>query len=191
MANSDDFRDLAAEEALQDLQLRIEHYEKIYETVREAEGAYIKIFNLRAKVHACNVYGRMVKTVLPYLMAIHSHPRPIFMIAVGTGDEDSSSLFAPSASERLLAWARELADRHTLLTLTSTQPSAVSIAEQVAALHLPLPPPPPTSPYLPLSPPFSLFLLPSPSASPCAYAADFSPFLPLRRSSPLRRHPNQ
>jgi hypothetical protein len=47
------------------VQARIVHYEKIYQTVREEEGAYIKLFNLRAKAHACNVYGRMTKVSAP------------------------------------------------------------------------------------------------------------------------------
>ena len=56
-----------------DLEARIKHYQNTYETVREQEGAYIKLFNLSAKAHACNVYGRMTKSVLPYLLAIRMH----------------------------------------------------------------------------------------------------------------------
>ena len=48
---------------------------QIYETVREEEGPYIKMFDLRAKCHACNVYGRMSKSVLPYLLAIRAPPK--------------------------------------------------------------------------------------------------------------------
>ena len=70
IAHSADFKGLQRFAALQDLEERIAHYEKIYETVREEEGPYIKLFNLRAKVHACNIYGRMSKSVLPYLLAI-------------------------------------------------------------------------------------------------------------------------
>ena len=47
--HSPDFATMSEADALADLQLRIEHYEKIYDTVREEEGAYIKMFDLRAK----------------------------------------------------------------------------------------------------------------------------------------------
>ena len=46
--------------------------EKKYQTVREAEGPYIKLFDLRAKCHACNIYGRMAKSVLPCKRPRHS-----------------------------------------------------------------------------------------------------------------------
>ena len=39
----------------QDLVTRVGHYESVYETVTEAEGAYIKMFDLRAKVHAASL----------------------------------------------------------------------------------------------------------------------------------------
>ena len=47
--HSPDFATMSEADALADLQQRIEHYEKIYDTVREEEGAYIKMFDLRAK----------------------------------------------------------------------------------------------------------------------------------------------
>ena len=50
VAYSKDFTGLAKDDALRDLHHRIAHYEKIYQTVREEEGAYIKMFDLRAKV---------------------------------------------------------------------------------------------------------------------------------------------
>ena len=59
--NSNDFRGMPEAEAMKDLEERIKYYEEKYETVREQEGAYIKIFDQRAKVSACNVYGRMAK----------------------------------------------------------------------------------------------------------------------------------
>ena len=41
--HSADFSGMDEELAMNDLRLRIEHYEKTYQTVREAEGAYIKV----------------------------------------------------------------------------------------------------------------------------------------------------
>ena len=86
IALSPDFAGMAKEAALADLRDRIRLYERYYQTVREAEGAYIKMFDMRAKVHACNIYGRMAKSVLPYLLAMHSVQRPIFLLPLSDDD---------------------------------------------------------------------------------------------------------
>lgn len=75
--HSADFRGMEPAAAYKDLVQRIKHYEKIYETVRPEEGAYIKLFNLGATAHCKDVYGRMSKSVMPYLLALHSYPRSI------------------------------------------------------------------------------------------------------------------
>ena len=67
VAHSPDFMSMSEDEGMKDLMERIGHYEAVYETVTEEEGAYIKLFDLRAKVSACNIFGRMATKVLPYL----------------------------------------------------------------------------------------------------------------------------
>ena len=62
---SPDFKGLSEADALADLRERIGHYERQYETVEDAEGAYIKLFNLSSKVAANQVFGRMSTRVLP------------------------------------------------------------------------------------------------------------------------------
>ena len=93
--HSADFKGLSEPKAMEDLADRIRNYEKSYQTVREAEGAYIKIFDLKAKVHACNIFGRMAKSVLPYVLAIHQLNRPVFLLVVrekgGGGAEGGSA----------------------------------------------------------------------------------------------------
>lgn len=131
--HSDDFKGLMEEEALHDLNTRIEHYERNYQTVHEAEGPYIKLFDLRAKVHACNVYGRMTKSVLPYLLSIHSISRPIFMLVVDEAyslTEDSDSKRALTAG--LAQWVRSYSRASELLILTSAEPRALETAEALA-----------------------------------------------------------
>ena len=59
--SSPDFKDMAEDDAMEDLRLRIRNYEKQYETVRDEEGAYIKLFNLSSKVTANKVFGRITK----------------------------------------------------------------------------------------------------------------------------------
>ena len=48
--NSRDFAGTTMTEAMNDLALRVAHYVKVYKTVQEHEGPYIKMFDLRAKV---------------------------------------------------------------------------------------------------------------------------------------------
>jgi hypothetical protein len=73
--NSPDFAGMSEAAALSDLKARIKNYTTTYQTVSEAEGAYIKLFDLRAKVAACNIFGRMSKSVLPFLLALHTVQR--------------------------------------------------------------------------------------------------------------------
>ena len=134
--HSADFKGLGELEALKDLEERIGHYEKQYQTVREAEGPYIKMFDLRAKVHACNVYGRMAKSVLPYLLAIHGIARPIFMLVVDEAysyvDHNGGSGNKSALQAGLAKWVRSYPRAAQLLILTSAQPRAVETAEALA-----------------------------------------------------------
>ena len=145
IAHSADFRGMRAEDAMRDLQDRIIHYEKIYETLREEEGAYIKMFNLKAKAHACNIYGRMAKSVLPYLLSIHSLVRPIYILVVNEGaieDLPGIDLVAEAAETSeirqakaaVVKWAKALpaAPAKELAILTSTSAAAQILSSAVA-----------------------------------------------------------
>ena len=112
--HSADFRGMEAAAACKDLVQRIKHYEKIYETVRPEEGAYIKLFNLGATAHCKDVYGRMSKSVLPYLLALHSSPRSIYMLTVPADGLDSS--FVAGATSKWLATCEHAADIRILTT---------------------------------------------------------------------------
>jgi len=104
---------------------------QVYETVEEHEGAYIKMFDLKAKVHVCNVYGRMSKSVLPYILAIHTLPRRVYMVVVGpdtTTDKETDTLHAS-----LRHWAAHKCESPSALRiLTSTAPRALAFAETIA-----------------------------------------------------------
>mmetsp|Transcript_80433 Transcript_80433/g.211209 ORF Transcript_80433/g.211209 Transcript_80433/m.211209 type:complete len:542 (-) Transcript_80433:189-1814(-) len=86
--NSPDFKGLSIEDALKDLRDRIKKYEDVYETVEDDEGAYIKLYNLSSKILANHCFGRIAKTVLPYLMAIHIGARPIWLVRAGGGQKN-------------------------------------------------------------------------------------------------------
>lgn len=42
--------------------------------------AYIKLFNLSSLLHLNHIYGRLAKSLVPYMMSIHIGQRPIFLV---------------------------------------------------------------------------------------------------------------
>lgn len=109
-------------------------------------GLARQIFDLRSKVHACNVYGRMAKSVLPFLLMLHTHSRPVFLLVVRekgadraanaatseTSEHNAAGLEPPVLPPGLLRWAQEYARADELQILTSTQPNALMHAEAIA-----------------------------------------------------------
>lgn len=142
VAHSPDFRHMEMERALGDLQCRIAKYESVYETVQDNEGAYIKLFNLSSKVMAQHCYGRIAKSLLPFLMAIHIGARPIWLVRAGNKDGDRACNRLAQLSGRGHAFAQSLAtwvearseeywrragkQRQPTQVLTSTMPRAVA-----------------------------------------------------------------
>eukprot|EP00301_Raphidiophrys_heterophryoidea_P003476 c11570_g2_i1.p1 GENE.c11570_g2_i1~~c11570_g2_i1.p1 ORF type:complete len:524 (+),score=105.48 c11570_g2_i1:181-1752(+) len=66
--------------ALSDLRKRIEHYEHVYETIKDDSLSYIQIFNLSSKLLCNKIYGRVNKSVIPALMAWNISTRPIWLV---------------------------------------------------------------------------------------------------------------
>jgi len=92
------------------------------------------MFDLRAKVHACNVYGRMAKSVVPYMLAIHPIRKAVYMIVVPSQPPSVLSAEAEdeSLSASLASWAATCPRAKELIILTSTTPRAISIAEMLS-----------------------------------------------------------
>ena len=69
----------------------------------------------------CNIYGRMSKSVLPFLLALHWCPRPIFLYVLprDTGAEPSAALGARHSA--LCEWAAAYPRKGELQILTSTE----------------------------------------------------------------------
>lgn len=79
-------------------------------------------------MNASNIYGRMAKTVLPYLLAMHAVPRDVFLCVVDEdADGDDDALHAGLAK-----WAAGYANAKELLILTSTMPRAAAAAAALA-----------------------------------------------------------
>lgn len=96
--HSPDFHDMSYEQSLEDLKSRIAKYEAVYETVGDDEGPYIKLYNLSTKVLANQCYGRISRSILPYLMGVHIGNRPIWLVRAGVGEGNPQS---PDPSARL------------------------------------------------------------------------------------------
>ena len=124
------------EDAIKDLRDRIKKYEDVYETVEDDEGAYIKLYNLSSKVMANHCYGRIAKSVLPYLMAIHIGARPIWLVRAGSGRKnpqctagcDRDALLSVEGRQFALALAsfvRERSSKYWEATEKPPEPSHV------------------------------------------------------------------
>lgn len=79
-----DFANMSQEDALQDLQERVQKYESRYEPL-DVSGphSYIKIFNLSSRLMVNHVYGRLAKVVVPALMSFNTGCQPIFLCRAG------------------------------------------------------------------------------------------------------------
>lgn len=131
VAHSPDFMSMSEDEGMKDLMERIGHYEAVYETVTEEEGAYIKLFDLRAKVSACNIFGRMATKVLPYLLGIHSVSRPVYLLPLLPGN-DQASVADMALVDRAIAWAKALPNASTLQIFCSRQARCKEMGEGIA-----------------------------------------------------------
>eukprot|EP00440_Ansanella_granifera_P008400 gb/GFBE01009100.1/.p1 GENE.gb/GFBE01009100.1/~~gb/GFBE01009100.1/.p1 ORF type:complete len:594 (+),score=117.83 gb/GFBE01009100.1/:1-1782(+) len=93
--HSPDFAGLSLEEAMEDLEDRVRRYEAAYETITDDSLSYIKLYNMSSKVLVNRIYGRVSKSIMPYLMGIHIGTRPIWLVragAVPTGEKKDAHL---------------------------------------------------------------------------------------------------
>jgi len=157
---SPDFKGMRFDDALRDLKTRLAHYESRYVPVADDEGAYIKSYNFSSKVTSHLCFGRMSKTILPFLVALHTDDRPVYLFALPPTAQEPETLFkkqlkrnASAASltssssslnleadvgERLSTfwWSKlrtlcQLQTESRVLVLSSTMPQAVAAAEKV------------------------------------------------------------
>lgn len=101
--NSPDFKSMTRDEALDDLRMRVQKYEEQYETIKEDDQSYIKIFNLSSKMLVNHIYGRMAKVIVPCLMSWNIGNRPIYLCRAGqtkVSDDDSEHEGSPKRLPR-------------------------------------------------------------------------------------------
>lgn len=107
-----DFVGVEKEEALADLQERVNKYEARYETIDDDALSYIQIFNLSSKILVNHVYGRLAKVLVPALMGWHTGSRPIFLCRAGeTAPMQSYMIQEGGGGEQPTVLSRETAEQ--------------------------------------------------------------------------------
>lgn len=71
------------EEAVADFLLRIQHYEKVYETVGPTEGSFARITNLGERVELGHIEGYLPGRLVSFLLNLRDTPRPIYLTRHG------------------------------------------------------------------------------------------------------------
>ncbi|EGF76257.1 hypothetical protein BATDEDRAFT_14969, partial [Batrachochytrium dendrobatidis JAM81] len=88
--NGPDYKFMDPEVAINDFQARIANYEKVYETISEAEEkrdvSYIKIINVGQKIIANCIRGYLPSQCVFYLMQMHIKQRTIYLTRHGQSD---------------------------------------------------------------------------------------------------------
>jgi len=127
---SPDFESTEQTAAMDDLRKRCEIYERTYEGCSEAEGPFIKLWDLGSRCAAYNVYGRMSATILPYILALHLRPRNIYLVSVPADAQGPKGKAAKELCARLGLWASRLDE--PLHVICSTDATATEVASAVA-----------------------------------------------------------
>mmetsp|Transcript_59833 Transcript_59833/g.129646 ORF Transcript_59833/g.129646 Transcript_59833/m.129646 type:complete len:457 (-) Transcript_59833:185-1555(-) len=149
---SPDFAGLSEAEALASLKERLAHYQRAYEPLQPPEGSYITVLNMSSYVVANQVFGRLTRSVLPFVCAIHTTERPIFLTALTPRDTEKEFSRLQNAcmngdggacllvdeidrdqATRLAAWLQgRMLQGQRLVVLASTQPAGLEAAAAVA-----------------------------------------------------------
>lgn len=78
-----DYVGIDPERAVADFRARIAHYARVYETVGEEEGSFVKLIDVGRKLVAHRIHGYLPSRIVYFLMNLHPIPRPIFLTRHG------------------------------------------------------------------------------------------------------------
>lgn len=78
-----DYAGVAPDHAVDDFRARIAHYEKVYETVEESEGAFVRVIDVGRKVVTHRIQGYLPSRLVYFLMNLHVVPRSIWLTRHG------------------------------------------------------------------------------------------------------------
>lgn len=116
--NSPDYVGMTLDQALKDLKIRVKNYEDVYETIEETEDlSFVKLYNISSKTLTKGIYGRMARSVVPYLNSLHVGSRSVILVRAGLAKNVSNKRSSQTPtdaesvaplSERGLEFARKL-----------------------------------------------------------------------------------
>lgn len=112
--HSPDYAGVSPDEAARDFQERILHYERVYETVEDAEGKYIKLVDGGArgpKIVMSGIEGNILSRAIFFLMNLKQKTHPIYLVRHGESVFNVEDRIGGDAdlSPRGRAFAQELA----------------------------------------------------------------------------------
>src|SRR5262245_22921955 len=111
-AHSPDYAGMDPETAVRDFRARIEHYQRVYETIEEEDASWIKIIDVGRQVVLNRIQGHLPARLAPLLINMHVGRRPIYLTRHG---ESLSNLRGAIGGDSELSlrgetYARALAD---------------------------------------------------------------------------------
>jgi broad specificity phosphatase PhoE/predicted kinase len=95
---SPDYRGVAEDDALADFRRRIAHYERVYETLAEDEGSWLRLRNRGAQVVINQVYGYIVGRMVFFLSNLQVTRRPVWLTRHGQSLHNLESRIGGDAS---------------------------------------------------------------------------------------------
>jgi broad specificity phosphatase PhoE/predicted kinase len=81
-----DYAGMDPDRAVGDFRARIAHYARVYETVGEDEGSFVKVIDVGRKLVAHRIQGYLPSRIVYFLMNIHPIPRPIYLTRHGESE---------------------------------------------------------------------------------------------------------
>jgi broad specificity phosphatase PhoE/predicted kinase len=110
--SSPDYVNMDPDEAVQDFRNRIAHYERIYQSLAEDEGAYVRVTGAGRNCMISNVDGYLASRLVFFLMNLHLTDRPILLTRHGESMYNVNHLIGgdPDLSPNGQKYAHVLAD---------------------------------------------------------------------------------
>lgn len=141
-ARSPDYVGVDEREAMVDFQLRIAHYERVYDMVGESEGSFVKVIDAGRTVVAHRIDGYLPAHVVFFLINCHLEPRTIWLTRHGESEFNVEGRIGGDAvlSERGRAYAEGLSETmrtmspEGLVVWTSTLRRTLETARPLGAL---------------------------------------------------------
>jgi broad specificity phosphatase PhoE/predicted kinase len=107
--DSPDYVGIDPDEAVKDFRTRIAHYQKVYESVDESEGSYIKLIDVGRQVIVNGITGYLPSRLVSFLVNLHNVPRPIWLTR--HGQAENNTLERIGGNTHLSMLGREFAQR--------------------------------------------------------------------------------